>query len=92
MPFTIALSGLNASSDDLNVTANNIANSSTNGFKESRAQFVEVFAVGSEAIAENVTGSGVRMSAVAQQFSQGNIDFHRQQFGPCCYRSRVFYP
>ncbi|MEM7280563.1 MAG: flagellar hook protein FlgE [Pseudomonadota bacterium] len=75
MPFTIALSGLNASSDDLNVTANNIANASTNGFKESRAQFVEVFAVGSEAIANNVTGSGVRMSTVAQQFSQGNIDF-----------------
>ncbi len=75
MPFTIALSGLNAASDDLGVTANNIANSSTNGFKESRAQFAEVFAVGSEAIADNSIGSGVRLAEVAQQFSQGNIDF-----------------
>lgn len=80
MPFTIALSGLNAASDDLGVTANNIANSSTNGFKESRAQFVEVFAVGSEAIAQNATGSGVRLGAVAQQFSQGNIDFTGNSF------------
>jgi flagellar hook protein FlgE len=33
MPFNIALSGLNAASDDLSVTANNIANANTNGFK-----------------------------------------------------------
>jgi flagellar basal body rod protein FlgG len=39
MPFRLALSGLNAASADLGVTANNIANSSTAGFKESRAEF-----------------------------------------------------
>ena len=39
MSFGIALSGLNAAQQDLNVTANNIANSSTTGFKQSRAEF-----------------------------------------------------
>jgi len=38
MAFNIALSGLNAASKDLEVTANNIANTGTTGFKGSRAQ------------------------------------------------------
>jgi flagellar hook protein FlgE len=75
MPFTIALSGLNAASADLGVAANNIANVNTNGFKMSRAQFAEVFAVGTQSVSSNATGSGVRLSTVAQQFTQGNIDF-----------------
>ena len=75
MPFTIALSGLSAASDDLGVTANNIANSNTNGFKKSRSEFAEVYAVSSESLAANTTGSGVRLNSVAQQFDQGNIDF-----------------
>ncbi len=75
MPFTIALSGLNAASDDLKVTANNIANSNTNGFKKSRTEFSEVYAVSGESLARNATGSGVRLNSVAQQFNQGNIDF-----------------
>ena len=36
MPFAVALSGLNAASSDLSVTANNIANANTTGFKASR--------------------------------------------------------
>ncbi|MGB5346962.1 MAG: flagellar hook protein FlgE [Woeseia sp.] len=75
MPFAIALSGLNAASADLEITANNIANVNTNGFKESRAQFAEVFAVGTQSVGSNASGSGVRLSKVAQQFTQGNIDF-----------------
>lgn len=75
MSFTIALSGLNAASDDLSVTANNIANASTNGFKESRSEFAEIFAVSADSVARNVTGSGVRLNNIAQQFTQGNIDF-----------------
>ena len=42
--FSIALSGLTASSSDLDVTANNIANADTVGFKESRAEFADVYA------------------------------------------------
>ena len=70
MPFRVALSGLNAASADLNVTANNIANASTVGFKTSRAEFADVFAVGAQEI-----GNGVRLSNVSQTFSQGGIDF-----------------
>jgi len=75
MPFTIALSGLNAASADLGVTANNVANVNTNGFKMSRAQFSEVFAVGTQSVSSSASGSGVRLAAIAQQFTQGNIDF-----------------
>jgi flagellar hook protein FlgE len=75
MTFRLALSGLNAATADLNVTANNIANSSTNGFKESRAEFAELFAVSPQGVATLATGNGVRVSDIAQQFSQGNIDF-----------------
>jgi len=75
MPFAIALSGLNAASADLEVTGNNVANVNTNGFKKSRAQFAEVFAIGTQSVGSSASGSGVRLSAVAQQFTQGNIDF-----------------
>lgn len=75
MPFAIALSGLNAASADLGVTANNVANVNTSGFKMSRAQFAEVFAVGTQSVSSSASGSGVRLSAIAQQFTQGNIDF-----------------
>ncbi len=75
MPFRIALSGINAASADLGVAANNIANVNTNGFKGSRAEFAEVFASGIQSLSNAVTGSGVRLSSVAQQFSQGNVDF-----------------
>ena len=70
MPFAVALSGLNAASSDLSVTANNIANANTTGFKGSRAEFADVFAVGAQDI-----GNGVAMSSVSQQFSQGGVDF-----------------
>jgi flagellar basal body rod protein FlgB len=44
--FSIALSGLTAASSDLDVTANNIANADTVGFKSSRAEFGDVYASG----------------------------------------------
>ena len=75
MPFAVALSGLNAASADLGVTANNVANVNTTGFKMSRAQFAEVFAVGTQSVSSSASGSGVRLSDIAQQFTQGNIDF-----------------
>jgi flagellar hook protein FlgE len=75
MPFRIALSGLNAAQTDLSVTANNIANTSTNGFKGSRAEFADLFAVSLQGVASNATGQGVRVASVTQQFAQGNIEF-----------------
>jgi flagellar hook protein FlgE len=75
MPFNIALSGLNAASADLNVTANNIANVNTTGFKGSRAEFSDVFAVSNQNVSNTATGNGVQLATVAQQFGQGNIEY-----------------
>ncbi|HKK14556.1 MAG TPA: flagellar hook protein FlgE [Gammaproteobacteria bacterium] len=75
MAFRIALSGLNAASQDLDVTGNNIANASTTGFKQSRTEFADVFATSGGAVSSDAIGGGVRMSKVAQQFSQGNVKF-----------------
>lgn len=75
MPFRVALSGLNASSADLEITGNNIANSNTHGFKASRGEFADVYAVAFQGISSTAIGNGVRLADVSQQFSQGNIDF-----------------
>jgi len=75
MSFRIALSGLNAASSDLSVTANNIANTATTGFKTSRAEFAELFAVSPQGVSSTAAGSGVRVADVSQQFTQGNVDF-----------------
>lgn len=75
MPFRIALSGLNAASSELDVTANNIANANTTGFKGSRAEFADVFAAGTLDSGGVAIGNGVRLANVAQQFTQGNIEF-----------------
>jgi flagellar hook protein FlgE len=75
MPFRTALSGLNAASADLKVTGNNIANSGTVGFKESRAEFADVFALSQGGISQTAIGTGTKLAAVTQQFGQGNIDF-----------------
>jgi len=75
MPFRIALSGLNAASSELRVIGNNVANSSTTGFKESRAEFADIFASTNLGTTSNAIGSGVRVASVSQQFTQGNIGF-----------------
>ncbi|RZZ80930.1 flagellar hook protein FlgE [Pseudoxanthomonas winnipegensis] len=75
MSFRISLSGMNAASSDLNVVSNNIANSNTTGFKSSRAEFGDVFAASVYGVSSNATGAGARLQRVAQQFTQGNIDF-----------------
>jgi flagellar hook protein FlgE len=71
--FSIGLSGLTAASSDLDVTANNIANANTVGFKDSRAEFADVYTQGAVNLNTSVVGEGVRLAATAQQFTQGNI-------------------
>jgi flagellar hook protein FlgE len=71
--FSIALSGLTASASNLDITANDIANANTVGFKGSRAQFADVYASGAVNLNTSVTGEGVRLASSAQQFTQGNI-------------------
>ena len=72
MPFDIALSGINAASSDLEVTANNIANVNTVGFKGSRAEFSQVYSAAGNNLSAQVAGSGVRLTNIAQQFNDGN--------------------
>ena len=74
MAFNSSLSGMRAANADLNVTSHNIANVNTTGFKESRAEFAEVFSTTGYGLLQNGIGAGVRVTNVAQQFSQGDIN------------------
>ncbi|MCG3885710.1 flagellar hook protein FlgE [Photobacterium leiognathi] len=72
MSMNIALSGLGAAQKDLNTTSNNIANANTFGFKESRAEFGDVYSSSIFSNAKTTTGGGVQTSTVAQQFHEGS--------------------
>ena len=74
MSFNTALSGIQAAASDLGVIGNNIANSSTTGFKSARAEFADVYASSLLSSATTI-GQGVRLESVSQQFQQGNIEF-----------------
>jgi flagellar hook protein FlgE len=74
MGFSTALSGLNAATNNLTVIGNNIANSNTVGFKESRAEFIDQYNDSIAGMSKLQPGSGVRLAQVAQQFNQGNVD------------------
>jgi flagellar hook protein FlgE len=75
MSFNIALTGLAAAQKDLDVTANNIANVNTTGFKESRAEFADVYASSVFSAGKTKNGDGVQTTMVAQQFHQGSLQF-----------------
>ncbi|MFC3121868.1 flagellar hook protein FlgE [Agaribacter flavus] len=75
MSFNIALSGVSASQRDLDTTANNIANVNTVGFKESRAEFGDVYAASLLSAGRTKVGDGVLTQEVSQQFSQGALNF-----------------
>ncbi len=75
MSFNIGLSGIRAASSDLNITGNNIANAGTVGFKGSRAEFGDVYAASILGSGSKAQGSGVLLGDVAQQFTQGNINY-----------------
>ncbi len=70
MSFQQGLSGLNASSQNLDVIGNNVANANTVGAKQSRAEFGSMYA---SAISNTSVGIGVNVQAVTQQFTQGSI-------------------
>lgn len=75
MPFRSALSGINAAAQELRIIGNNVANASTTGFKQSRANFADVYASSSSGGTANAIGAGVRLASVDQLFTQGNIGF-----------------
>jgi flagellar hook protein FlgE len=74
MAFQQGLSGLNAASKNLDVIGNNVANANTVGFKQSRAEFADMFANSlSGGGGGTQAGIGVKVAAVAQQFGQGSV-------------------
>lgn len=73
MGFQQGLSGLNAASKSLDVIGNNISNANTVGFKQAQVQFADVYANSLSGASANAVGIGVRVSTIAQQFTQGNI-------------------
>ena len=75
MPFNIALAGLQTAQSELSVTGNNIANASTPGFKRARAEFADVYATSALGTTATAIGTGVRLVAVSQQFTQGTVNF-----------------
>lgn len=68
----VALSGLSAAQKDLNTTSNNIANANTYGFKESRAEFGDVYSTSIFSNSKTATGGGAQATMVAQQFHEGS--------------------
>jgi len=72
MGFQHGLSGLGASSRNLDVIGHNIANANTVGAKSSRAEFADVFA-SARGSGSSFSGLGVQVAQVTQQFSQGDL-------------------
>jgi flagellar hook protein FlgE len=70
--MSTGVSGLDAESDALGVIGNNVSNSNTIGFKESRAIFENV--MGSAIGAPDPQGAGVMMGATQQIFTQGSLN------------------
>ncbi|MBX3670679.1 MAG: flagellar hook protein FlgE [Rhodocyclaceae bacterium] len=73
MSFQQGLSGLNGASRALDAISNNVANSTTVGFKQSGALFADMFASSLSSSAGGQIGIGTSVNAVAQQFTQGNL-------------------
>lgn len=71
--FSIALSALQASSEAINTTGNNLANLNTNGFKGSSVSFKDLFGETLGANASFQVGLGVGVPISNTVFSQGAI-------------------
>lgn len=74
MSFYTSLSGLKNAQTGLNVTANNIANAETVGFKKSRVQFSDLVAGGAFTSPTMMMGIGSNVQAITQNHSMGPIE------------------
>ena len=75
MTFQVALTGLDAAGTQLDTISNNIANNATSGFKSSRAEFADVYALSTFGGSSPATGQGVQVAGVRQDFGQGDMQF-----------------
>lgn len=82
--LTTALTGMSAAETQVDVVGNNLANSQTVGFKESRAifatQFLQTFSIGSGPTESNggtnprQIGLGTRVAEITPKFTQGTVE------------------
>ena len=69
MSYTIGLSGLRSTNEQLNVISQNIANVNTAGFKSGRAEFSSIYSGGS--------AGGVEVAAISSNFDRdGDVDLY----------------
>lgn len=73
MIFDTAISGLQAATNNLDVIGNNIANSSTIGFKGSRANFGDIYSSSGLGSGGTSIGAGVILTKVQQSFASGTL-------------------
>lgn len=69
MSLNTALAGIQAAQTGLNVASNNLANTSTTGFKAGSAEFSDIY----PANTANAPGQGVTKQFIQQNYSQGNL-------------------
>lgn len=70
-----AVSGLSANGQALGVTADNIANASTNGFKTSRAEFQDMMSRSIQGSYGGMqVGRGAKIGSITPILAQGNVD------------------
>lgn len=82
--LTTALTGMSAAETQVDVVGNNLANSQTVGFKESRAifatQFLQTYSIGSGPTESNggtnprQIGLGTRVAEITPKFTQGTVE------------------
>ena len=70
--FSIALSGLTADTDALDIVGNNLANLNTTGYKDTTASFYDLLAQTAGGGAIQI-GGGVSATIGQSQFTQGSI-------------------
>lgn len=75
MTLEIALTGINAASSELDSISNNIANNATSGFKRSRVEFADVYALSTFGGGTPSVGQGVQVAGIRQEFEQGDMQF-----------------
>ena len=72
--FNVGVSGLQATGSGLGVTADNIANAGTTGFKNSRAEFQDVLAKSLKGIdGGDQFGAGTKLSHIKPIMTQGDV-------------------
>ena len=69
--LSIVTSGLNAAQKDLSITANNLANAGTTGFKRSEASFLDLYSSDPTANPRTLIGGGTQLGEIDRSTAQG---------------------